>query len=427
MTLKPEGYLPRLIEKDIATALGAAGAVSVEGPKLCGKTWCSRYFANSEFSLTDPYNNFNNRRIAEIDPSSVLAGERPRLIDEWQDVPGIWDAVRYTVDRDGSKGNYLLCGSSSADKGRLMHSGAGRIISVRMRTMSLFESGDSSGMTSLENLFCGNFTNYNGNPGDLEKLAWLIVRGGWPGSLGMNEPMARAMAEDYIQKICFSDAQKIGGRRRDASGLLRTFRSLARNESTLASKSRISSDIREYDSESVDDETVSEYMDVFSRLFLTDDQPAFNPRPRSKTRVGKNPKRHLADPSLAAAALQTGTEDLVSDLNTMGFLFEALCERDLRIYAEHAGGSLYHYRDYDGREIDAVVSIPRKGWGAFEIKLGQNSADEAAENLLRIRKIIEKKEPESVPAFMCVITGTGSMSYRREDGVYVVPITNLGP
>ncbi len=427
MTLEPKGYLPRIAEKNVRLALEAAGAVNIEGPKSCGKTWCSRKFANSEFSLVDPTNNFNNRKIAEIDPSATLKGERPRLIDEWQDVPKIWDAVRYTVDLDGEKGSYILCGSSSVDKGALMHSGAGRIIDVRMRPMSLYESKDSSGVTSLKNMFEGTFAASNGESASLEKLAWLIVRGGWPGNLEKEEPAVRIESIDYIQKACGVDAQRMDGRKRDMSGLLRTFRSLARNESTLATKNRIASDILESESERIDDNTVADYMDVFDRLFLRDDQPAFNPHRRSSARVGKSPKRHFVDPSLAAAALNLGTGDLVSDLKTMGLLFESLCERDLRIYAGTMDGALYHYRDHDGKEIDAVVEVPGKGWGAFEIKLGQGAVDSAAENLLRIKHSMERKEPGAGPLFLCVITGIGSMSYQRDDGVYVVPITNLGP
>ncbi len=427
MTLEPDGYLPRLIEKEVCTAMKAAGAVSIEGPKSCGKTWCSRKFANSEFSLVDPADNFINREIANMDPAAVLKGERPHLIDEWQEVPRIWDAVRYSVDLDGSKGSYILSGSSSVDMGSLMHSGAMRIISVRMRPMSLFESKDSLGSTSLPSLFDGSFEMSKGKSCSLEELAWLIVRGGWPGNLSLKEDQVKLAMGSYMHRVCGVDAQKIDGKRRNVEGLRRTLRSLARNESTMASKSRIASDIKEFESESIDDETVSNYMDIFERLYLRDDQPAYNPHRRSSYRVGKAPKRHLADPSLAAAALEIGTKELSTDLKTMGLLFESLCERDLRIYAQASGGSLHHYRDHSGKEIDAVVEMPGKGWGAFEIKLGQNSADTAAANLLKIRDSMESKEPRSGPSVMCVLTGTGSLAYRREDGVYVVPITSLGP
>ncbi|MBR6204688.1 MAG: ATP-binding protein [Candidatus Methanomethylophilaceae archaeon] len=427
MTLEPEGYLPRLVEQDVAIALRTVGAVSIEGPKSCGKTWCARKFSNSEFSLVDPKDDFANFELASMDPSITLGGERPHLIDEWQDVPKIWDAVRYSVDLEGKKGSYILCGSSSVDKSQLKHSGAGRMMSVRMRPMSLLESEDSTGRASLRGIFDGILETSRVEASSIQDLAWLIVRGGWPGSLSLDEVSARAILRDYLDKACSVDAQKIDGRKRNIGGLMRTLRSLARNESTMASKSKISADIKEFEFESVDDETVSDYMDVFGRLYLRDDQPAFNPHRRSSSRVGKSPKRHFVDPSLAASAMNMGTKELSSDLRTMGFLFESLCVRDLRIYAEHIGGSIGHYRDHSGKEVDAVVEMPGGTWGAFEIKLGQNAVEEAANNLVKIRDSIRAKEPGTEPSVLCVITGTGGTTHRRDDGVFVVPITALGP
>ena len=357
-----------------------------------------------------------------------MEGDEPHLIDEWQDVPKIWDAVRYIVDRDGRKGRFILCRSSTTDKTERSHSGAARILDVKMQTMSLFESGDSSGKVSLRKLFDGDFTTVRGRSPGLEKLAWLVVRGGWPGLLDSDETSAGLLLSDYINKLCEEDAQKVDGKRRDMRKLKRLFRSLARNESTMAAKKKLSSDIVQYDGEDgLDNDTVTDYLDVFSKLHMIEDQPAYSPNYRSPVRVGKNPKRHLADPSLAAAALRLDRKSMMKDLNTFGFLFEALCERDLRIYAETFGGEVYHYHDHSGREIDAVVELKNEGWGAFEIKLGQESVDFWANKLIKIRDFMHNDEDAVEPRFLCIITGMGGSAYRREDGVYVIPITALGP
>ncbi len=424
MTMVPEGYFRRLIEDDIQAMLGTAGAVSIEGPRYCGKTWCARSLSNSEYSLADPGNDFINLHIAKGDPAVTLEGDGPHLIDEWQDVPRIWDAVRYTVDRDGGKGRFILCSSSAADRSKISHSGAGRIIDFRMRTMSLYESGDSSGKVSLRGLFDENLKTVKVDSPTLEEISWLIVRGGWPGLLDSDESSVRQFLLDRIDEICEKDAKKVDGKRRDVVKLKRFFRSLAENESKVVTKKRLSS--ISSDDDGLDNDTVTDYLDVLDKLYLIEDQPAFSPNYRSSVRVGKNPKRHLADPSLAAAALGMDKKALMSDLKTMGFLFEALCERDLRIYADTFDGELFHYRDHGNREIDAVVELKNVGWGAFEMKLGSDAIDDGAENLKRVRDFMER-DGATCPKFLCVITGQGGYAYRREDGVYVVPITALGP
>ncbi len=423
MTMVPEGYFRRLIEDDIQAMLGTAGAVSIEGPRYCGKTWCARSLSNSEYSLADPGNDFINLHIAKGDPAVTLEGDGPHLIDEWQDVPRIWDAVRYTVDRDGEKGRFILCSSSAVDRSKISHSGAGRIIDFRMRTMSLYESGDSSGKVSLRGLFDENLKTVKVDSPTLEEISWLIVRGGWPGLLDSDESSVRQFLLDRIDEICEKDAKKVDGKRRDVVKLKRFFRSLAENESKVVTKKRLSSISSD---DNLDNDTVTDYLDVLDKLYLIEDQPAFSPNYRSSVRVGKNPKRHLADPSLAAAALGMDKKALMSDLKTMGFLFEALCERDLRIYADTFDGELFHYRDHGNREIDAVVELKNVGWGAFEIELGSDTIDDGAENLKRIRDFMER-DGATCPKFLCVITGQGGYAYRREDGVYVVPITALGP
>ncbi len=416
-----------MIEEELDLDLRAAGAVCIEGPRHCGKTWCARNLAESEYPLDDPKGDYSNLRIAEIEPTSALEGEEPHLIDEWQEVPGIWDAVRYTVDREQRRGRFILCNSAAADWSEIAHSGAGRIVSVRMRTMSLFESGDSTGAVSLKGLFDGTFEMETGSPVSLDELARLIVRGGWPGLVDVPEEDATTTLRGMIADICTVRAEKADGRKRDAGKLEKTFRSLARNESTVAAKSKIASDVGRFDDGEVEEETVSEYLDVFRKLFLIEDQPAYQPCYKSPVRVVKKPKRHFTDPSLAIAALNLNSESLKQDLNTFGFMFEALCERDLRIYAQTFGGGLYHYRDHSGREIDAVVDIPGKGWGAFEIKLGSNQTDNAAESLKSIDQFIRKDGKATPPQFLCVISGTEGFAYRRPDGVYVVPICMLGP
>ncbi len=427
MTLTPEGYLSRLVETELKVGLNAAGAISIEGPKSCGKTWCARSLAESEYSLVDPNGGFMNRKMADIEPVTALDGKEPHLIDEWQEVPEIWDAVRFTVDKSNQCGRFILCGSTSVNKSKIRHSGSGRILSIRMHPMSLFESGNSTGDVSLRGLFGGEFKNSAGEPRSLDELIQFTIHGGWPNNLENNEEESLKTLKDMINKICEVDSQKVDGKTRNVNKLKKTIKSLARNESTITAKSKIASDIREFDNETVEEETVSEYLDVFKKLYLIEDQPAYSPNYRSSVRVGKNPKRHFTDPSLAVAALNLNSESLKQDLNTFGFMFESLCERDLRIYAQTFGGELYHYRDHSGREIDAVVEIPGKGWGAFEIKLGSNQTDSAAENLKSIDRFIRNDGKATPPQFLCVISGTEGYAYRRPDGVYVVPICMLGP
>lgn len=424
---KAAGYLPRLVETEIERSMKVMGAVSLEGPKACGKTWCARHLCKSEFSLVDPTGNFSNRKYAEIDPMLALEGEQPHLIDEWQDVPKIWDAVRYSIDSDGGKGKYILCGSSSVDKSSISHSGSERISPIRMHTMSLFESKESDGKVSLDGLFRGEISTKRAKEHSLKELSAMIVRGGWPGMLEADPDAVSTELHRYLLNACSIDAQKIDGRKRNVQGLMRTIRSLARNESTLANQSTIAKDTGEFYGDPLSIPTVEDYLNVLSRLFLTEDQFAFSPQFRSSLRVGKNLKRHLADPSLSVAALGLNTTSLMEDPNTFGFMFEALCERDLRIYAQYHGGSLFHYRDYKDREVDAILEIPGRGWGAFEIKLGSNQEDAAAEALLSMRDMMVRNEAKKLPEFLCVICGTGDVAYRRDDGVFVVPITSLGP
>lgn len=418
-------YRARLIDQSITRHLSSFGAVCVEGPKWCGKTWTSSFHSQSELFVGDPAGNFQNRRLAEMNPSLILEGKSPRLIDEWQEVPAIWDAVRYRVDQNAAKGQFILTGSSTPNQKGILHSGAGRIARLRMRPMSLYESGDSSGRVSLASLCKGKIEPVMTGEADLRQIIEYIVRGGWPGNLGLSLEEAALLPNQYLEAVIQDDAFRVDGIKRDVQKMHRLLRSLARNESTTVSNATLRRDLLARDEEDIDPVTISSYLDVFARLFLIDNQPPFSSRIRSSIRVKQAEKRHFVDPSLACALLKATPEKLLSDLETLGFLFEALCERDLKIYAETFGANLYHYQDYRNREIDAVIEMTDGSWCAFEIKLGANQIDLAAESLLRMRKEIMNEADGKPPAVLCVICGLSSAAYQREDGVFVVPITAL--
>ena len=420
-----QSYRPRIIDRQVEKYLSAFGAVCIEGPKWCGKTWTSSYHSKSEIYLGDPAGNFQNRQLAELSPALVLEGETPRLIDEWQEVPPLWDAVRYQVDQTARKGQFILTGSATPNHKGILHSGAGRIARLRMRTMSLWESGDSSGKVSLEQLCHGALTPAMTGEVDLKRLIGLIVRGGWPGSLGLPPEQAALLPAQYLDAVIDDDVYRIDGIKRDTQKMRLLLRSLARNESTTATNKTLMRDIKAVDDEDIDANTVAAYLDIFKRLFLTENQPPFSSSIRSSVRVKQAEKRHFADPSLACALLKATPAGLLGDLETLGFLFEALCERDLRIYAESFGAHLYHYQDYKNQEIDAVIELPDGQWCAFEIKLGTNQIDAAADNLLAIQRQIEADPEGKPPAVLCVLCGMANAAYQRPDGVFVVPITAL--
>lgn len=420
-------YRPRIIDRQVEEFLSAFGAVCIEGPKWCGKTWTSSHHSKSEIYIGDPSGNFQNRQLAVLSPGLVLDGDTPRLIDEWQEVPPLWDAVRYRVDQTPQKGQFILTGSATPNHKGILHSGAGRIARLRMRPMSLYESGDSRGAVSLEALCHGELAPAMTGEVDLRKLIELIVRGGWPGSLGLPTSQAALLPMEYLNAVIDDDVYRMDGVKRDTSKMRLLLRSLARNESTTATNKTLMRDIKAVDEEDIDSATVSAYLDIFKRLFLTDNQPPFSAGIRSSVRVKQAEKRHLADPSLACALLKATPAGLLNDLATLGFLFEALCERDLRIYAESFGASLYHYQDYKNREIDAVIELPDGQWCAFEIKLGANQLDAAASNLLEIKRQIEADPKGRPPAILGVICGMSNAAYRRPDEVFVVPITALKP
>ena len=422
--MEREDYRPRLIDNIIDSYLEAFGAVCVEGPKWCGKTWTSSYYCKSEIMLGNPDGNFQNRQLAQMSPSLVLEGETPRLIDEWQEVPQLWDAVRYKVDQSGNKGQFILTGSATPNHKGILHSGAGRIAKLRMKPMSLFESGNSSGDISLKDICEGRIEPKISGEVDLRKLIDFIIRGGWPANQETTLKQAAYLPIQYIRAVLDDDVYRIDNVKRDKHKMELLLRSLARNEATTVTNKKLKNDIKEIDDEDIDVETVSAYLDVFQRLFLTDNQKPFEAKLRSSIRIKQAEKRHLSDPSLAAALLNATPEMLLNDLNTLGFLFEALCERDLKIYAESFDAELYHYQDYNNNEMDAVIAMPNGKWCGFEIKLGANQIDMAAENLIKIKNEI-KANGGIAPDSLCVICGLSNAAYQRPDGVFVVPITAL--
>jgi len=422
--MERKDYRPRLIDNIIDSYLDAFGAVCVEGPKWCGKTWTSSYHCKSEIMLGNPDGNFQNRQLAQMSPSLVLEGETPRLIDEWQEVPQLWDAVRYKVDQNGNKGQFILTGSATPNHKGILHSGAGRIAKLRMRPMSLFESGNSSGDISLKDICEGRIEPKISGEVDLRKLINFIIRGGWPANQETTLKQAAYLPIQYIRAVLDDDVYRIDNVKRDKHKMELLLRSLARNEATTVTNKKLKNDIKEIDDEDIDVETVAAYLDVFQRLFLTDNQNPFEAKLRSSIRIKQAEKRHLSDPSLAAALLNATPEMLLNDLNTLGFLFEALCERDLKIYAESFDAELYHYQDYNNNEMDAVIAMPDGKWCGFEIKLGANQIDMAAENLIKIKNEI-KASGGIAPDSLCVICGLSNAAYQRPDGVFVVPITAL--
>ena len=422
--MERKDYRPRLIDNIIDSYLEAFGAVCVEGPKWCGKTWTSSYHCQSEIMLGNPDGNFQNRQLAQMSPSLVLEGETPRLIDEWQEVPQLWDAVRYKVDQNGNKGQFILTGSATPNHKGILHSGAGRIAKLRMRPMSLFESGNSSGDISLRDICEGRIEPKILGEVDLRKLIDFIIRGGWPANQETTLKQAAYLPIQYIRAVLDDDVYRIDNVKRDKHKMELLLRSLARNEATTVTNKKFKNDIKEIDDEDIDVETVSAYLDVFQRLFLTDNQKPFEAKLRSSIRIKQAEKRHLSDPSLAVALLNATPEMLLNDLNTLGFLFEALCERDLKIYAESFDAELYHYQDYNNNEMDAVIAKPDGKWCGFEIKLGANQIDMAA--VILIKKKIEIKASGGIaPDALCVRCGLSNAAYQRPDGVFVVPITAL--
>ena len=420
MSLMKEGYKKRIIDEKIKKNLEIFGAISIEGPKWCGKTWTALNHANSVVYLNNVSNNFNERKLAQMNVDLILNKEEPELIDEWQEVPSIWDGIRYKCDEDNKKGKYILTGSSVPVTKDIHHSGAGRICRMKMYTMSLYESGDSSGDVSVQDLFKNNIKDKLTGKVDLREIIRLIIRGGWPQSIETNEKQSLELVQSYINDVLNFDITNIDGTNRDINKMRMILRSLARNESTISTNSKIIQDVND-DNDIASRNTILDYIDVLEKLHLIENQIAFRINLRSSSKVGKISKRHFTDPSLVCGILGLTTEQLLNDVNFLGFLFEALCERDLRIYIESYNGNLYHFRDNTtGLEIDSILEMPNGDYGAIEIKLGTNMIEDAARNLLKFYDLSVKK-----PKFLCIISGLNEAIIRRPDGIYVIPITAL--
>lgn len=414
-------YRPRVADQELAARLASTGAVVIEGPKGCGKTATARQLAASEVLLDVDE---NARRAIEIAPMLVLDGPVPRLIDEWQIAPGIWNHIRRTVDDRGRPGQFILTGSAVPPDDITRHTGAARLTRLRMRPMSLYELGRATGAISLRDLLDGALPRST-DPGlTVPDLAEQVVIGGWPGNLGRTVPQSMQAARDYLEEIRRVDVARVDGRSRDPGKVGHLLRALARHVATEASITTLSVDAGGADGALARD-TVMDYLGALERLMIVEDQPAWAPHLRSRSRVRSAPRRHFVDPSLAAAALRATPARLLQDLNLLGLLFESLVVRDLRIYAQAADATILQYRDNTGLEVDAIVEVADGRWAAFEVKLGQGQVDAAAATLLRFSERVDTRKCGS-PAALGVIVGTG-YGYRRPDGVAVIPIGALGP
>lgn len=428
-------YRPRIADKLLENKLKGMGAVLVEGAKWCGKTTTAEQQAKSILYMDQPKDRAMNLQLAQINPELLLDGDTPRLIDEWQIAPELWDAVRFTVDHREGEGQFILTGSvtplqddpstGSGTEQKIFHSGAGRIARLMMRPMTLWESGDSSGQISLESLFGGEEKMTGINKLELQDIAWLICRGGWPRAVNQGKDIALGRAFDYFDTVVNVDIKEPDGVERNPERVKLLMRSYARNQGAQVSLTAISADMKANDRDTLDDRTVYSYLKALKGIFVVEDTKAWNPNLRSKSAIRSSDTRYFTDPSIAVAALGIGPADLMSDLNTLGLFFETLCMRDLRVYAQALDGEVYHYRDSDGLECDAVVHLRNGAYGLIEIKLGGESLiNEGAKSLQRLAKKIDTTKMKS-PSFLMVLTATGKYAFQREDGVWVVPIGTL--
>ena len=416
-------YRKRIIENILEKKLQSSGAVLVVGPKWCGKTTLAKRYAKTVVNVDSS----ENLKLAELMPEALLEGKSPCLLDEWQWVPSLWDLVRRRVDDVQEMGQYILTGSAVPnDDDRMHHTGTGRFSHLFLRTMSLQETGDSSGKISLGELFDAPDKIFYQNFLGLDRIAYLICRGGWPGALGLSPNAALEAPFNYYDSLIKSDLTRVRGIRRSPERFIRLLRSLARNQGTQASLPVIAGDIVAGDGVTFDVATVGSYIDALKTLFVVEDMKAWNPNIRSKAAVRTSDTRYFVDPSIAIAALGLGPKDLINDLNTFGFFFEALCIRDLRVYAQALDGEVYHYRDSNGLECDGVVHLRNGKYGLVEIKLGgEKGIEDGAATLNKLESIIDKDKMHA-PSFKMVLVGIGKFAYRRDDGVYVVPLCCLG-
>lgn len=419
-------YKSRIVDNLLKRKLEGIGAVLIEGPKLCGKTTTAEQFSKSILYVENPQERQQNLRMADIDPSFLLQGEVPRLLDEWQIAPMLWDAVRFEVDHRGASGQFILTGSAvPIQKEKIFHTGTGRIARLKMRTMALYESGESNGSISLKKLFTGDKNLSGLNELTLEEIAYLICRGGWPTACLQRGNIALDRAFDYYDAIVNEDITRADGVNRSSERAKLLMRSYARSQGSQTSIDAIRNDMIANDTSSLDAKTVQSYIDALKKIFVIEDIPAWNPNLRSKTAIRTSNTRYYMDPSIGTAALGIGPQDLINDLETFGLMFETLCMRDLRVYADSLDGTVYHYRDKSGLECDAVIHLRNGSYGLIEIKLGgENAIEYGSKTLKKLRDKIDTEKMKK-PEFLMVMTGTGQYAYQREDGIYVVPIGTL--
>lgn len=420
-------YRKRIADIVLAEMLTYCGAVEIRGPKWCGKSTTAEQHARSVVYLQDLRTRERNVLLAKNAPDIFLRGDTPRLIDEWQEVAFIWDQIRFEVDKRNAMGQFILTGSATPlDEDAYSHSGIGRIIPMRMRTMSLYESGDSTGEVSLRALFDGDPEIGILHETGLEEYAYLLCRGGWPGIFSVSRNSALKLPRNFYEGLVHDDINRVFKNKKNPDRLRQIMRVYARMVSSQASLETLADDLKANESISIDRRTVSSYIEALKRLYVVEEMPAWNPNLRSKTAVRTVSTRHFTDPSIACAALGIGPEDLIHDMKTFGLLFESMCVRDLRVYAQVLDGEIYHYRDSSGLEADAVVHLRNGKWGAVEIKLrSEDSVDEGAGNLLKLAEKVDQHKMNA-PSFLMVLTAT-EFAYRREDGVYVVPVGCLAP
>ena len=416
-------YKERIADKSLKRLLQGKGAVLIEGPKWCGKTTTAEQLAESILYMDDPESIHQNLTLAEIDPKRLLNGKTPRLIDEWQLAPKLWDAVRFEVDHRNDLGQFILTGSSvPASSEHIHHTGTGRFSWLLMRPMSLYESLESTGDVSLSELFNSPDQISGENHLDINKLAFVVCRGGWPRATDLKDEIALDQAFDYYDAVVHSDISKVDGVTRNPERVKRLMRSYARNQGSQATNKLLCDDISANESDNIDSDTVSSYINALKRIFVIEEMEAWNPNLRSKTAIRTSNTRYYIDPSIAAAALGLDPQDLLSDLRTFGLLFETMCIRDLRVFADVLNGNVYHFRDKTDLECDAVIHLRDGSYGLIEIKLGGESLIE--EGVATLKKLNGKLDTSKMkkPSFLMILTGIGNYAYRRSDGIYVVPI-----
>jgi len=412
-------YLSRICDLELQNALATMGAVLIEGAKWCGKTSTAVHVAKSTLLMQDPDKARSYQQLADTKPSLLLKGENPRLIDEWQMAPVLWDAVRYEVDKRGHPGQFILTGSAVPADNLTAHTGTGRFTRIIMRPMSLYESKESNGTVSLADLFDGKHEIESVSDLSIEQIAFVLCRGGFPATINRPDVTALRMSVDYVEAIINQDISRVDGVEKNPNRVRLFLRSLARNIATMASVQTILNDVESTET-SISDKTFSTYYNALRRIFVIETMPAWSPSLRSKTAIRSSPKHHFVDPSIATAVMRINPAGVLQDFEYFGFLFEALCARDIRVYAQSNDGHVFHYRDKSGLEADMIVQLRDGRWGAIEVKLGNSQIEQAAKNLLKLKEKVDTDKMRK-PSFLMVLTG-GQFAYRRKDGVLMVPI-----